>query len=159
MRIVRSNMLKTELAFKKMLALSFSGAVIVAGIALSNIALQPVGKARAATPPDSCFSFDSSTGTLVYYHEFEANNSINPPCPRSVDIPASISGQQVLILGDSVFASHRLTSVTIPNSVTAIGMGAFWNNPLTSVAIPNSVSSIGERAFQNNQLSFVIPYW
>ena len=41
-------------------------------------------------------------------------------------------------------------TVTIPNSVTAIGEYAFyWCSSLTSVTIPNSVTSIGEHAFSS----------
>ena len=41
-----------------------------------------------------------------------------------------------------------LTSVTIPNSVTSIGMWAFRDcSGLTSITIPNSVTSIGAAAF------------
>ena len=41
-----------------------------------------------------------------------------------------------------------LTSVTIPNSVTSIGDSAFYGcSALTSVTIPNSVTSIGRAAF------------
>ena len=41
-----------------------------------------------------------------------------------------------------------LTSVTIPNSVTAIGERAFGGSGLTSITIPAGVTSIGERAFE-----------
>ena len=42
----------------------------------------------------------------------------------------------------------RLTSITIPNSVTSIGTGAFSGcSSLTSIDIPNSVTSIGYSAF------------
>ena len=41
-----------------------------------------------------------------------------------------------------------LNSITIPNSVTSIGVATFENcSSLTSVTIPNSVSSIGDAAF------------
>jgi len=44
----------------------------------------------------------------------------------------------------------NLTSITIPNSVTSIGMGTFINcTSLASVTIPNSVTSIGGGTFNN----------
>ncbi|MEE6208371.1 MAG: leucine-rich repeat domain-containing protein, partial [Alphaproteobacteria bacterium] len=42
---------------------------------------------------------------------------------------------------------HKLTSVTIPNSVTYIDDSAFRNTALTSVTIPSSVTYIGPSAF------------
>ena len=43
-----------------------------------------------------------------------------------------------------------LTSITIPNSVTSIGVEAFSScSGLTSIAFPNSITTIGEMAFQN----------
>ena len=45
---------------------------------------------------------------------------------------------------------ESITSVTIGNGVTSIGIYAFYScSGLTSVTIPNSVTSIGERAFSS----------
>ena len=54
-------------------------------------------------------------------------------------------------VGNNAFdGCGKLTSVTIPNSVTSIGEEAFSNcSSLTSVTIPNSVTSIGYNAFKN----------
>jgi hypothetical protein len=53
-----------------------------------------------------------------------------------------------------------MTSVTIPNSVTSIGISAFWScYNLTSVTIPNSVTSIGRSTFDgcSSLTSITIP--
>ena len=53
-----------------------------------------------------------------------------------------------VICNDAFEHCGKLTSITIPNSVTQIGNRAFYGcTGLTSVTIPNSVTSIGEYAF------------
>jgi hypothetical protein len=66
----------------------------------------------------------------------------------SVIVPQSIVGLPVTTIGDSAFASTALTSVTLPNSVTSIGVAAFYDcTALTGVSLPSSVSLVGESAF------------
>jgi hypothetical protein len=72
-----------------------------------------------------------------------------------ISIPARINGATVVAIGDYAFSGTRLTSVTIPPSVTSIGDVAFYRTPLTSVNIPDSVTSIGEHAFSSTQLTSV----
>jgi hypothetical protein len=69
---------------------------------------------------------------------------------RAITIPAAINGAAVVAIWGGAFDRNRLTSVTIPNSVTSIGEGAFKRNQLTSVTIPDSVTSIGASAFAGN---------
>jgi BspA type Leucine rich repeat region (6 copies) len=68
----------------------------------------------------------------------------------AVVIPATTNGYPVTSIGDYAFSQSGITSVTIPNSVTNIGLGAFaYCYSLRSAAVPNSVTSIGGNAFQD----------
>lgn len=61
----------------------------------------------------------------------------------SYNIPAS-----VINFGDVFSDCKNLVNITIPNSVTNIGVGAFWQCAnLASITITNSVTSIGNYAF------------
>jgi len=78
-----------------------------------------------------------------------------------VVIPQRLYGIKVDAIGEYAFAKGELrkngiTSVTIPDGVTIIGIGAFANNLLTSITIPYGVSSIGAEAFSRNELTSVI---
>ena len=74
----------------------------------------------------------------------------------SITIPNSVTS-----IGMCAFSfCKNLTSVTIPNSVTGIGGGAFGGcTSLTSITIPNSVTSIGGGAFYGcaNLTNITIP--
>ena len=75
----------------------------------------------------------------------------------TANIPSTVSYREtaysVTSIGDYAFSgcsSFISTSITIPNSVTTIGVGAFSScSILTSVTIGNSVTSIGRSAFSS----------
>ena len=63
---------------------------------------------------------------------------------KSITIPNSVTKIGIRAFGDC----SSLTSITIPNSVTSIGQSAFFDcSGLTSITIPNSVTEIGKSAF------------
>ncbi|MCA9343668.1 leucine-rich repeat protein [Candidatus Saccharibacteria bacterium] len=165
------------MAYLKPASVSASLIAISLVLALSTtLALMPTNKAYAITPPDSCFNFNAGTNTITGYYEHENNNPSDPACPKALDIPSTIGGVAVNVIGDSAFEHKDLTNVTIPGSVTNIGNGAFrdnkistldlgsvtnigesafYDNELTNVVIPSTVSVISNHVFQNNQLSSV----
>ena len=73
-----------------------------------------------------------------------ATNTLITGCQNTI-IPNSVTS----IRGGAFYGSS-LTSITIPNSVTSIGIFAFSNcSSLTSITIPNSLTSIGIYAFSD----------
>ena len=59
------------------------------------------------------------------------------------------SNSQCIEIGDYSFYCPNLTSITIPDSVTSIGISAFYGSGITSITIPDSVTSIGYNAFRD----------
>lgn len=85
------------------------------------------------------FYFDETTGTITKYAESDT----------VVVIPSKINGVTVETIGHGAFERSAVTSVTIPDSVTAILDRAFANCfQLTNISIPNSVTAIGSFAFE-----------
>ena len=89
----------------------------------------------------------SGLNNLMYYGS-NSNKKlyINNELVTSVTIPDGVTA-----IPYSAFEyCSGLTSVTIPNSVTSIGDLAFYGcTSLTSITIPDSVTSIGNSAFEN----------
>jgi len=59
----------------------------------------------------------------------------------------TISNSVTTIMGGVFYGGTKLTSITIPNSVTFIGNSAFSYTSITSIIIPASVTSIWNTAF------------
>ena len=78
-----------------------------------------------------------------------------------VDVPATIAGKPVTVIGYKAFARCAgLTHVSIPSGVHRIGHQAFYDcTNLSSVTIPSSVHNIGDRAFLfcRNLTSVILP--
>ena len=86
------------------------------------------------------FYFDETTGTITKYVETDT----------VVVIPSKINGFPVETIDHAAFQNSAVTSVTIPDSVTAIYSGAFANcSQLTNISIPNSVTFIGFSTFEH----------
>ena len=107
-------------------------------VEINGIYYNLISKGKAAevtSKPDGYYSGNIVIPATVTYNNVEYNVT-------------SISKRAFYTSYD--WEGERLTSVTIPNSVTTIGENAFgYCYDLTSVTIPNSVTTIGERAFVN----------
>ena len=65
-----------------------------------------------------------------------------------VIIPEYFRGQKVTAIGDEAFMDADMSSVIIPEGITAIGTRAFYNcTDLESITVPDSVVTIGRGAF------------
>lgn len=101
--------------------------------ALSNIIVDPANLNYA---DEDGVLFDKNFDTLIQYPTGRAGNYV---------IPNSVS-----TIASNAFVGSKTTGVTIPDSVTNIGIWAFgYCNSLTNVTIPGSVRSIGSYAFWN----------
>lgn len=90
------------------------------------------------------FDFDftpDNTAVIVTNYKYKGTAA-------DVTIPSRYEGKPVTTIGRAAFFNSAVTSVTIPDSVTAILDGAFEKcSELTNISIPNSVTSIGLSAF------------
>ena len=67
-----------------------------------------------------------------------------PTTVTSVTVPESLTA-----IGDNAFNACEIASLSFGNNLKTIGSYAFQYCPLTSITIPNSVTSIGEKAFSD----------
>ena len=75
-----------------------------------------------------------------------------------VTIPNYINGFAVISIADFAFYEcYKVTSFTIPNSVTTIGQAAFYGcEGISGITIPNSVTTIGDDAFERSGLTSIV---
>jgi hypothetical protein len=80
-----------------------------------------------------------------------AHVAYSPNASGDIVIASTYNGYPVTWISGKAFSNcTHVTSVTIPNSVTTIGIDAFSHcTGLTNVTIPNGVTTIGNAAFSN----------
>lgn len=106
-----------------------------------------VGGSKTASSANNAtefgYIFGKGSSGDRYDSAYTVNNRFIPVSLKSI----TITGGNI---PSKAFKGYQFTSVTLPNSLTAIGDNAFEGcNALTSITIPNSVTGIGNDAFRN----------
>jgi len=89
----------------------------------------------------------SGAPILLGKTEYNAN-SLPAYSLAGTSIQSIILPKTLQIIEDGALSSTKITSISIPESVTSIGMGAFTNcDELATITIPSNVTSLGSYAF------------
>lgn len=110
----------------------------------SNLTIQSGNPAVQDAANEQLFDFaftPDNTAVIVIRYRYKGTAA-------DVTIPSRYKGKPVTAIEHAAFQNSAVTSVTIPDSVTAIHDGAFVNcTSLKSVTLPSSLSSISESLF------------
>jgi hypothetical protein len=72
-----------------------------------------------------------------------------------VAIPDVLDSLPVKVIAPSAFENKNIRSITLPESLTHIGLGAFADNRITELTLPKSLMEIGAGAFSGNHVNTV----
>ena len=126
---------------KKIIASSVvSGIIAVVAVILAfTLSIGGTQQSSDATPTAGLVYSDTGSGYSVSGYEGK---------DTAIVIPKKHEGKPVVAIGEGAFADSEITSVTIPDSVKAIGKQAFQNcTVLTAVSLPSGITEIAEGTF------------
>lgn len=112
----------------------------------SNLTIQSGNPAVEDAANEQLFDFEfTPDNTAVIVTNYKCKGTA-----ADVTIPSRYKGKPVTAINHAAFHDSAVTSVTIPDSVTAIPDYAFgFCSQLTNISIPNSVTFIGFSAFNS----------
>lgn len=96
--------------------------------------------------------FDPTIGTITGYNLQRDDNRND----KSLTIPATINGVDVIAIGDSKLAGVRygITSVVLPDTIKTIGNNAFFKCPITQITIGAEVNIGSDEAMGTQGVAF-----
>ena len=114
---------------------------------------------QAQGSPYTRYTYTTKNGTITITGCNPLNDDLLGPDGWIVIIPSTINGTPVTCIGDGVFSSDSITSVTIPNSVTSIGDSAFSGCSSLSAITVNAdnlfYSSVDGVLFNKSQTTLI----
>ena len=156
---------EVKMKIKKILAGITALCMLYGAIPASNQQKIFIGKTMTANAADS---YSENSGTTENGLEYLIYTDVDciaitgySGSEKNVEIPASINGLPVESIETGAFSNcAKLTSITIPDSVTYIGFDAFSGcTGLTSITLPNSIVDISSSTFSGCRglTSIIIP--
>ena len=131
------------------------------------------GALQGTTVPVRVYAADTSAvqddyttvtdGDIEYcvYSDHAAVHKCSNQAEGDINIKASVDGQPVTeMMSNGFYCCSKLTSITLPDTLTTIGYGAFTGcNGLTSFTVPSGVKELGADAFSScsNIVSIELP--
>ena len=123
---------------------------------LKNDVIDKLSENTETETLSSCFTFDTSTGTILDY------NAASSSCPKAVVIPETIDDVAVKYIGAKAFKSKGLTSVDFSQAIYlkeikggTAETGAFASNNITKVKFGTllNFTTFGGYDFYANQIA------
>ncbi|MBR6327972.1 MAG: leucine-rich repeat domain-containing protein [Alphaproteobacteria bacterium] len=118
--------------------------------------------AKAGTDSTCAWSYDTSTKTLTisgtgqmesYFVCCEQNSNEAPWSAYATQLKNVNIGNGITNIGNGAFGWTSVQNVSIPDSVTSLGITAFYNtSKLESVDLPDNLKTMGWGAFQHSGL-------
>ncbi len=103
---------------------------------------------------DICIICDARDTSILKYRPIDNNAhyevyGVKQDDIVQIEIPSIYLGKPVTRIADSAFYNSKaMTSITIPDSVTEIGIAAFAYTGLQQISLPNSITKIESSAFE-----------
>ena len=115
---------------------------LTVGYASFNTVINLKAKGSVYDKGDLCYTTsDNGDGTVTI-------TDYDKTCGTEVNIPSTIKGKTVTVIGNKAFPSKGITSLTLPDTLKVISSEAFTSNKLKELEIPASVTQIGAYAFR-----------
>ncbi|ONI46058.1 hypothetical protein AN641_02485 [Candidatus Epulonipiscioides gigas] len=102
------------------------------------------------TSTDTWIAVDGIVGGKILFDPIDGVIVKAEETVTVANIPRIIDGITVTSIGNTAFRQcAELTTITLPDSITSIGMAAFFETKIEAIKVPDSVTSIGDMAFNN----------